>query len=224
LNLSSPRFDAVLFDLDGTLVDSAGDLAGAVEEMRMVRGLPTLGVSAYRSMAGTGARGMLGLGFGITPDGGGYEPMREEFFSNYERRITRTTAAFDGVETLLDWLERSRIRWGIVTNKAARFSEPLVAAMPLLGRSETLVSGDSTPYSKPHPAPLLEAARRMKIAPKHCIYVGDDERDIVAGRAAGMATAIAAWGYLGSKPILTAWGATWTLMSPNDLLKILRTD
>jgi 2-phosphoglycolate phosphatase len=224
LNLSSPRFDAVLFDLDGTLVDSAGDLAGAVEEMRIARGLPELGVLAYRSMAGAGARGMLGVGFGLAPDAADYESMREEFFSNYEHRMTRTTSVFDGVTTLLERLARSGTPWGIVTNKAARFSEPLVAAIPSLDGMQILVSGDSTPHAKPHPAPLLEAARRMGITPEHCLYVGDDERDIIAGRAARMETAIAAWGYLGPKPSLSTWCASWTLSAPNELLEILYSD
>lgn len=218
------RFDAVLFDLDGTLVDSAVDLAGAVEEMRIARGLPPLGAATYRAMAGAGARGMLGVGFGIAPEAEAYEAMREEFFTRYESRLTRSTLAFDGVEKLLTELDRSAVPWGIVTNKAERFSVPLVGTMGALRGCRTLVSGDTTPYSKPHPAPLLEAARRLDVLPQRCLYVGDDERDIIAGRAAGMATAIAAWGYLGSKPDLARWAASCTCESPGDLLNFLESD
>ena len=213
-------FDVVLFDLDGTLVDSAGDLAAAVDEMRSSRGLPELGAARYRSMAGTGARGMLGIGFGIAPGPPLFNAMREEFFATYQKRLTRTTVPFPGVTELLASLHDRGLPWGIVTNKAARFSEPLITALSELRGAKTLVSGDTTPYSKPHPAPLLEAARRMQASPDRCVYVGDDERDIVAGRAAGMLTAVAGWGYLGAEPSLPQWNADWILKSPDDLMRL----
>ena len=212
---------AVLFDLDGTLIDSAPDLGAAADKMRIDRGMPSLPLNAYRHMAGAGARGMLGIAFGMTPDSMGFAEMREEFFRNYEQCMTHRTYAFDGVSDLISTLESASLAWGVVTNKSMRFTDPLTRQMPLFANAAAVVSGDSTPHSKPHPAPLLEAARRMQIAPEHCIYVGDDERDIQAGLAAGMKTVAARYGYLGSKADTSHWGADAHINSPIELLKLL---
>ncbi|MEX8194291.1 HAD family hydrolase [Comamonas guangdongensis] len=212
---------AVLFDLDGTLIDSAPDLGAAADKMRIDRGMPSLPLNAYRHMAGAGARGMLGIAFGMTPDSMGFAEMREEFFRNYEQCMTHRTYAFDGVSDLINNLESASLAWGVVTNKSMRFTDPLTRQMPLFANAAAVVSGDSTPHSKPHPAPLLEAARRMQIAPESCIYVGDDERDIQAGLAAGMKTVAACYGYLGSKADTSHWGADAHINSPIELLKLL---
>ncbi len=214
--------EVVLFDLDGTLIDSAPDLGAAVDKMRTDRGMPSLPLDHYRPMAGAGARGMLGLAFGMTPDHADFPAMREEFFRNYESDLTARTTVFDGVADLLQQLTARGLRWGVVTNKAERFSIPLTKAMPLFSTSGTLVCGDTTPHAKPHPEPLLEAMRRMGVAPAQCIYVGDDERDIVAGHAANVGTVAAAYGYLGSGEGPAAWGADLTISSPSELLKALR--
>ncbi len=177
---------AVLFDLDGTLIDSAPDLAAAADRMRTERGLPALPLEQYRPMAGAGARGLLGVAFGITPQDAGYEELREEFFVNYESCMTQRTFAFAGVpELILQLLDRG-MAWGVVTNKSMRFAGPLTRAMELFQTASAVVGGDSTPHAKPHPAPLLEAARQLQLDPGRCIYVGDDERDVQAGLAAGM--------------------------------------
>jgi 2-phosphoglycolate phosphatase len=215
------RVDAVLFDLDGTLIDSAPDLGAAVDRMRTARGLPSLPLEHYRHMAGAGARGMLGVAFGMQPDHPDFPAMREEFFVNYEGCMTERTFAFEGVAELIAQLERQKLPWGVVTNKAERFSLPLTRAMPLFARAGAVVCGDTTPHAKPHPAPLLEAARRIGVAPAHCIYVGDDERDIVAGRAAGMGTVAANYGYLGHKAEPAHWGADAAIDTPLALLKLL---
>jgi len=215
------NIEAVLFDLDGTLIDSAPDLGAAVDQMRVSRGLPSLELEAYRPMAGAGARGMLGVAFGMGPDDPLYESMREEFFSNYERCMTQRTYAFDGVAEMVQDLLQAKLLWGVVTNKAARFAEPLTRGMPLFGSAGTVISGDTTPHSKPHPAPLLEAARRLGVAPARCIYVGDDERDIQAGLAAGMGTVAADYGYLGEKADTAGWGAHARIKSPQELLQLL---
>ncbi|MDB5895618.1 MAG: phosphoglycolate phosphatase [Rhodoferax sp.] len=213
--------DAVLFDLDGTLIDSAPDLGAAVDRMRTARGLASLPLSHYRHMAGAGARGMLGIAFDIQPGHPDFEAMREEFFQNYEACMTERTSAFDGVPQLIAELEARLIPWGVVTNKAERFSLPLTRAMPLFATAGTVVCGDTTPFAKPHPEPLLEAARRMGVDPLRCVYVGDDERDIVAGRAAGMFTVAATYGYLGQKSETAAWGAHAAIDSPQGLFAVL---
>jgi 2-phosphoglycolate phosphatase len=216
------QVEAVLFDLDGTLIDSAPDLGAAADQMRTDRGMASLPLDAYRPMAGAGARGMLGVAFGMAPDHPEFPAMREEFFRNYERRMTSSTHAFDGVPELLQALVRRSLRWGVVTNKSMRFTGPLTAAMPLFATAATIVGGDSTPHSKPHPAPLLEAARQLGLAPERCIYVGDDERDIVAGRAAGMPTVAATYGYLGGTPQVGGWGADAGIAAPLELLALLK--
>jgi phosphoglycolate phosphatase len=213
---------AVLFDLDGTLIDSAPDLGAAADKMRTDRGLEPLPLALYRPMAGAGARGMIGVAFGLTPDDAGFADLREEFFRNYESRMTEHTTVFDGVAELIADIGRAGFQWGVVTNKSARFTVPLTKAMPLFDTARAIVSGDTTPHAKPHPAPLLEAARQLEIAPERCIYVGDDERDIVAGRAAGMPTVAAAYGYLGKTADTGGWKADATIAAPGALLKLLR--
>ena len=212
---------AVLFDLDGTLIDSAPDLGAAADKMRTDRGLPSLPLAHYRPMAGAGARGMLGVAFGLTPDDPDFEVLREEFFVNYENCMTERTYAFDGVAELLQALGRNGLPWGVVTNKSSRFTAPLTRAMPLFASAATVVSGDTTPHAKPHPEPLFEAARRLGLAPDRCVYVGDDERDIMAGRAAGMGTVAATYGYLGHKTDVNQWRAHAAIDSPLQLLKLL---
>jgi len=209
---------AVLFDLDGTLIDSAPDLAGAGNEMRAARGLEPLPYEAFRPMVGAGARGMVGIALGIGPVDDGYEALRSEFLDRYAARMTSATRVFADVPPLLARLRDAGLPWGIVTNKAMRFAEPLVRALGLDRDAAALVCGDSTPHAKPHPAPLLEAARRLGIAPMACAYVGDDLRDVQAGRAAGMATVIAAWGYLGLGEGIEAWGADHVIAAPMELM------
>lgn len=212
---------AILFDLDGTLIDSAPDLGAAADQMRVARGMPSLPLASYRHMAGAGARGMLDVAFSMGVDDPGYEVMREEFFSNYAACMTERTFAFDGVQELITHLEQRKLPWGVVTNKSSRFTDPLTRAMPLFANAGTIVSGDTTPHAKPNPAPLLEAARRLGVSAERCVYVGDDERDIVAGMAAGMKTVAASYGYLGIKTEIQAWGAHAEINSPLALLQLL---
>lgn len=212
---------AILFDLDGTLIDSAPDLGAAADKMRTDRGLPSLPLSRYRPVAGAGARGLLGEAFGLTPEHPDFPRLREEFFINYETRMTQNTLVFQGVAELIEKILQREWVWGVVTNKAARFTVPLTRSMPLFLSASVVVSGDTTPHSKPHPAPLLEAASRLGLPPDQCVYVGDDERDIIAGQAAGMATIAATYGYLGSGANAGQWGAHAEIKSPLELLQLL---
>lgn len=212
---------AVLFDLDGTLVDSAPDLGGAGNDMRVARGLPVLPLSHFRPMVGSGARGMLERALGMLPQDPAFAECRDEFLARYEVRMTRETQMFEGVLPVLAAFARHEMPWGIVTNKASRYSVPLVRSFPGLDAAATLVCGDTTPHAKPHPAPLLEAARRLALDPSRCIYVGDDVRDVQAGTAAGMATVAVRWGYLGSGVPIESWGASSVIESPGQLLNLL---
>ena len=211
----------MLFDLDGTLIDSAPDLAGASNDMRLARGLPALPYERFRPMVGSGARGMVGAAFGVGPEETGFQALREEFLSRYELRMTQDTRVFANMLPVLKALEARACLWGIVTNKAMRFTEPLVRALGLQGRAAVVIAGDTTAHAKPHPAPLLEAARRMGFEPCQCAYVGDDLRDVQAGRAAGMTTVAVRWGYLGVGDPIEAWGADHVADSPDDVLKRL---
>ncbi len=212
---------AVLFDLDGTLVDSAPELGAAADKMRTDRGLSSLPQDLYRPMAGAGARGMLGVAFGIAPESPEFIALRDEFFVNYEDRMLLNTHAFDGVAELIRALDADGLPWGVVTNKSMRFTDPLTQALPLFATARAVVSGDTTPFAKPHPEPLYEAARRLRVLPTDCVYVGDDERDIIAGRAAGMRTVAATYGYMGAQADAARWQADASIASPLELLQWL---
>ena len=213
--------EAVLFDLDGTLIDSAPDLAGAGNDMRRARGLEPLPYERFRPWVGSGARGMLGIALQVDPGEPEFLSLRDEFLALYEARMTRETKIFDGITETLDALVALRVPWGIVTNKAARFAEPVVRALGLAPTRAALICGDTLARAKPFPDPLIEAARRLAVPPESCVYVGDDLRDVQAGRAASMATAVAAWGYLGAEGPVEAWGADCIIERPALVLNRL---
>jgi phosphoglycolate phosphatase len=216
--MAAPR--AVLFDLDGTLADTAPDLAAAVNWLRTERGLAPTPYSLLRPTASAGARGMIGAAFGLAPGDEGYEELRLAWFDRYQSAMAVHSTLFGGVVELLDGIRAAGMEWGIVTNKPARFTDPLVPQIGL-AHAGCVVSGDTTGFAKPHPAPLLEGARRLGIAPEQCWYVGDDQRDVEAGRAAGMKTVACSWGYCGTVEPST-WGADYLLDTPADLLDTLR--
>jgi N-acetyl-D-muramate 6-phosphate phosphatase len=213
---------AVLFDLDGTLADTAPDLAAAVNKMRHERGLEMVPLENLRPLASAGARGLIGGAFGIGPEHPEFAGMREEFLANYEADLCIETTLFQGIDAVLDELDARGVRWGIVTNKVARLTDPLVALLGLDLRAGCVVSGDTTPHSKPHPAPLLHAARMLDLPPERIVYVGDDLRDVQAGFAAGMVTVAAAYGYCGNDIPPTRWHAQHVVQSPAELQKLLR--
>jgi len=216
---SKPK--AVLFDLDGTLIDSAPDLGAAADKMRIDRGMSSMDYALYRPMAGSGARGMLQVAFGITEAHANYEVFKNEFLDNYQRAMTVKTTVFDGVDDMLTRLQQQGLMWGVVTNKSQRFTIPLSQQMDLFKTAGAVVSGDTTPHAKPHPAPLFEAARLLGLPPQDCWYVGDDERDIVAGKAAGMVTVAANYGYLGVENEVMHWGADFVIHHPKELADLL---
>jgi len=208
----------VLFDLDGTLIDSAPDLAGAANRLRADHGLAPLPLDDLRPMVGSGARGMVGVAFGVAPGDERFESLRDAFLSHYEGGLLERTRPFDGVSDMLARLEARGIAWGIVTNKATRFTAPIVAGLGLALRAGVVVCGDTTPHSKPHPEPLLHAARALGLAPENVLYVGDDLRDAQAARAAGMPMLAATWGYLGLGEPVHSWGADALVDAPSQLL------
>lgn len=220
---AAPRLEdcvAVLFDLDGTLADTAPDLAEAVIKMQRVRGLALTPYEQLRPVASAGARGLIGAGFGIGPESPDFAALREEFLGNYATDLCVKTHLFPGIAELLDALDARDVRWGIVTNKAARLTNPLVGLLGLAERAACVVSGDTTPHAKPHPAPLLHAAQILELAPERIVYVGDDLRDIEAGRAAGTATIAAAYGYCGGLPP-AEWQAQHLASTTADLQALL---
>jgi phosphoglycolate phosphatase len=218
MTFTAPR--AILFDLDGTLADTAPDLAAAINQVRIARGLAPTPYELLRPVASAGARGLIGAAFGLKPGDDGYEDLRVAFLDHYASAIAVKTRLFNGIDALLQGLLDQDLTWGIVTNKAARFTDLLVPQIGL-HHAGCVVSGDTTPYSKPHPEPLLEAARRLALPPQECWYVGDDLRDIQAGHAAGMKTIAAAWGYCGqTEPVV--WGADAIAETPLEILSMAR--
>ncbi|CAN0096963.1 unnamed protein product, partial [Phaeothamnion confervicola] len=189
---------AVLFDFDGTLADTAPDLGGALNKMLVDRGRPALPMQNIRPHVSSGARGMLHVGFRITPADPAYEAMKDEFLANYRAAICVHTRLFEGMEELLSALESRGLPWGIVTNKAIRLTIPIVEQLGLAKRAACVVGGDTTPHLKPHPASLLHAAGEIRIPPAECWYVGDDLRDIQAAKAAGMVPVAVEYGYTGT--------------------------
>lgn len=219
-SLVSP-FQGVFFDLDGTLADTAPDLVAAANQLLIARNLAPKQYEVLRPCASAGARGLIGGAFGIDPEHPDFIPLRDEFFTNYEKALLVNSVIFEGVDHLLDQLDQAKLPWGIVTNKSERFTNPLTDLMGLRQRAVSTVSGDTTPHSKPHPEPILHAARIANIDPNKSVYVGDDIRDIVAGKAAGMRTIAAAYGYCGCEEPPEAWGADYLVRHPLELLEII---
>ena len=214
-------YHGVFFDLDGTLADTAPDLVAATNQLLSARNLPLKPYEQLRPCASAGARGLIGGAFGIDTKHPDFIPLRDEFFANYEKALFVHSKLFEGMEHLLNQLESAQLPWGIVTNKSERFTNPLIELMGLSQRSISTVSGDTTPYSKPHPEPILHAARIANLDPNKSLYVGDDIRDIIAGKAAGMKTVAAAYGYCGCEEPPEAWGADFIIQTPQELLQII---
>lgn len=198
---------AVFFDLDGTFADTARDLGATLNRLRGELGLAPVALSHLRPHTSSGVRGMLGAGMGIAPSDPRYPELKHRYLEIYAEHLCDGTVLFAGMAELVNTLESRHLAWGIVTNKPQRFTHPLMDHLGYRERAAVIVSGDSTPTPKPSPAPLLLAARQARVDPARCAYVGDDERDIVAGRAAGMRTVAVRYGYLGEATPIENWGA-----------------
>lgn len=209
---------AVLFDLDGTLADTAPDLGLALNRLLAEEGYPTQPYDAIRPIASHGARGLIELGFGITPEHSDFPRLRTRFLDLYDGCFCEETRLFDGVTELLTTLTDRGLAWGIVTNKPTRFTEPLIAALPLPSIPSAVVSGDTVGAAKPDPRPMFHAAELLGIAPEHCLYVGDAERDIEAGHKVGMTTVLADYGYIAESDHPHQWGADIRISHPLELL------
>ncbi len=213
--------NTVLFDLDGTLVDTAPDLGYALNIQLERHGKKLLTDSVIRPFASHGSRGLIGLGFGITPKDDSFLAMRDEYLAIYETVFMRSPVLLYGVEDLLQIIENKKLKWGIVTNKPSRFTQRLIESMDLHHRAACVVSGDDATQPKPSPATLLLACSQIDVNPKNCVYVGDAERDIVAGKAAGMKTVVALFGYIDKADKPCEWGADALIRTPAELLSFL---
>ncbi len=214
-------FEAVLFDLDGTLADTAPDLGGAANILLLQEGRPEQPLATLRPHTSQGVRGMLRAGFGIENTHTDYERLAAAFLEIYAARLCDESRLFAGIPELLDQIENLNLSWGIVTNKRMRFTDPLVELLQLAPRTHCVVSGDTTAAAKPSPVPILHACSLLGCAPENAIYVGDDQRDIIAGRAAGCMTVAAAWGYLGTGEPPAAWEADLIIEQPAELAAYL---
>jgi len=209
---------AVLFDLDGTFADTAPDLAYALNETLRLFGGSALPFASIRPHVSHGATALVRLGFGLEHGTEAFEARRRALLEVYAANLCRDTRPFDGIPALLDALEAHGLRWGIVTNKPSWLTDPLMAQLGLAARAGCIVSGDTTPTPKPHPAPILHACAQLGVSPAQCVYVGDAARDIEAGRRAGTATLAATFGYLQEHEDPAQWGADALVDGPLDLL------
>ncbi|MFD1121134.1 HAD family hydrolase [Methylophilus flavus] len=212
---------AVLFDLDGTLVDTAADLGYALNLQRQRHGLAFLPDAAMRPYASHGSKGLLEIGFGLSPEDAAFNEMRTEYLDLYTEVLTRQPVLFPGMSETLAAIEQQGLQWGIVTNKPRRFTTPIVEALGLAVRAGAVISGDDAPAPKPSPQTLLLACDRMQLNPANTIYLGDAERDVQAGNAAGMTTLVALFGYLSETDKPQEWGADGYIRQPQDLLSYL---
>ncbi len=212
---------AILFDLDGTLADTAADLGAVLNRLLLESGRSPLPAEVIRPHVSKGVRGLLGIGFGLVPADADYAELHRRFLAYYGESPCVETTLFDGVEEMLACLEAQKVPWGVVTNKTSRYTLPVIEALGLIGRASCIVSGDSSPRPKPAPDPLFLASTITRTPPADCLYVGDDLRDIQSARAAGVRVVAAAWGYLGDELPLEKWGADAILQSPADILRLL---
>ncbi|MDX1656003.1 MAG: HAD-IA family hydrolase [Candidatus Competibacteraceae bacterium] len=219
--MSLPAPACLLFDLDGTLLDTAGDMGRSLNQLRREQDLPPLPLATIRPWVSQGSAGMLKVGFDLQPDQPAFETLRQRFLELYAGDLCRDTVLFPQMARVLEHLEAQKLPWGVVTNKPGWLTDPLLGQLGLFQRATCVVSGDTTPRRKPHPDPLLYAARLAGVRPEACWYVGDAQRDIEAGRRAGMTTLAACFGYILAHERPALWGADRLLEDAGQLLALL---
>lgn len=211
----------ILFDLDGTLLDTAPDLIAALNAVLVAEGRATCTLEQARHTVSHGSPAMLEFAFGADQSAADLQRRRSQFLDYYTRNISRHTTLFDAMPDVLATLEASGIPWGVVTNKPEYLTFPLLDVLNLRARAGSIIGGDTLEVAKPHPKPLLVAAQQCGVLPEHCLYIGDAERDIIAGRKAGMKTLVAEWGYLDPGDVHLGWQADAVIASPADILRWL---
>lgn len=217
------KFKGVLFDLDGTLLDTANDLGAALNYVLAKYNKPLVAEKDYRPFTSDGSTGLLNLGFKEEITQYDFESLRTLFLDFYEQNIAHKTLLYSGVESLIHYLDTQHIPWGIVTNKPIGLTNLLLPHFPVLANCKSVLGGDSLPQRKPHPAPLLYASKEIGIEPENCVYIGDAPRDIESGNAAGMCTIIAQWGYINDLSDCINWHADHMLETPKDIITFLQT-
>jgi len=216
------RFKALLLDLDGTLLDTAPDMVNALNRLLISEGKAEIDYAIAKKFVSKGAAALVKLGFELEPEDADFERLRQAFLKEYEQYICVDTKPFAGMLEILDWCEKNGIYWGIVTNKPDYLAKPILDQMKLTDRSAVNVGGTTLSVTKPHPAPLLHCTTLLHIAPSDCLYVGDDERDIQAGRAAGMDTAVANWGYIDDNLNPEDWQPNFICNQPEGLFRLVK--
>lgn len=219
--LKHAKIGGVLFDLDGTLLDTAADLTAALNHVLISQQAKPLSVNDVRPAISSGVAGLLKLGLQINIKNPIFPSLRKQYLDYYTQHICVHTHLFPGVETLINYLQEKKFPWGIVTNKSAILTEQLIKKFPLLNKAKCIIAGDTLKYSKPHPQPLLHASKCIACLPEHCVYVGDAERDIEAANAAGMQSLIALYGYISDKEDVNDWNANASIATPLDIIKYL---
>lgn len=217
-----PQLTTVFFDLDGTLADTAPDLAAALNQLLEQHGKRPLPFEVIRPTVSMGGNAMLKLGFTHDEASRQFQQLRDEFLDIYDKRLHRNSPLFPGMAGVLDGIEEMGLRWGIITNKSTWLTEPLIEELGLTERTGCIVCGDSTPHRKPHPAPMFLACELTDSKPEHSVYVGDARRDMEAGQASGMHTLAAAYGYIEKEDFIDSWGADAIVQSPGEILQWVR--
>jgi 2-phosphoglycolate phosphatase len=215
------RIKGILFDLDGTLLDTAADLTAALNQVLISQQAKPLSVNHVRPAISSGVAGLLKLGMGVDTQDPTFPSLRKQFLDYYTQHICVHTHLFPGVNTLTNYLQDEKWPWGIVTNKSAILTKQLIKKFPLLNKAKCIIAGDTLKYSKPHPQPLLHACKCIACLPEHCVYVGDAKRDVEAANAAGMYSLIALYGYINRKDDVNTWGATAKISSPLEIIEYL---
>lgn len=219
--LIKPSFKAVLFDLDGTLIDTAPDFIVCLNDLRAEYSLPPLANLEIRKVVSDGARAMVGLAFNATEADEGFDGKKQRFLDIYTENICRESQLFDSLDTLLNWCDKNHIPWGIVTNKPRKFSELLLTKLGLSDALSSLVCADDVANPKPNAEPMLKACAELNVPPEECLYVGDHKRDIDAGKNANMKTVAAGYGYVHDEHEALSWNADWTVQTSSELTTLL---